>query len=415
MFRRALRVETLLAVLGFCVSLHAGPQQQTPPGSDKAAPIQIPVTQPNLQIVVIGVEDPKSQKAPTEFSLGKTIRVTLAPGNLKLLQSKATDKNRLELFLNGIAVKGLDPIRVLVDPDSLRFYLTSNDNNRSLWNDLYSRKARGGENADKVSVALGLDDLSLVVESSTVLTLEYLPDDWAKGILALSFVILIVTVVLGYYTSILRDSGAPRSDKKPGTFSLARVQMALWFVTIVFAFLFLYAVKGDPPPITQGVLILMGIGAGTALGASAIDENKKTASSSDLVQLTAEKIARQREIEDLTTKIGGLPANDPNAESLSKQKQIAEGRFEELTKQLGQTSQPVVAASAGFFEDILTDVNGISFHRLQILGWTLVFWVMFLSALFTKLTMTEFDITQLALMGISSSTYLGFKLTEKQS
>jgi hypothetical protein len=191
--------------------------------------------------------------------------------------------------------------------------------------------------------------------------------------------------------------------------------MALWFVTIVFAFLFIYAVKGDAPPITQGVLILMGIGAGTALGSSAIDENKKTASSSDIVQLTAEKIARQQEIQDLTAKISGLPTNDPSVDTLSKQKQTAEGRFAEITKQLGQTSQPEVAISAGFFLDILTDVNGISFHRLQNLGWTSVFWVMFLSGLFTKLTMTEFDTTQLALMGISSSTYLGFKLTEKQS
>jgi len=64
---------------------------------------------------------------------------------------------------------------------------------------------------------------------------------------------------------------------------------------------------------------------------------------------------------------------------------------------------------------LLTDVNGISFHRLQILVWMVVFWALFLSSVFGKLTMMDFDTTQLALMGISSTTYLGFKFGEKQS
>ncbi len=74
-----------------------------------------------------------------------------------------------------------------------------------------------------------------------------------------------------------------------------------------------------------------------------------------------------------------------------------------------------MAASEGFIQDLLSDENGISFHRLQVFGWTLVFWAVFVSMLFKKVTMVDFDATQLALMGISGSTYLGFKLQEKQS
>jgi hypothetical protein len=385
------------------------------PASASVAPPAVGAEQPKPQIVAVKVEDPKNPKNPLEFGLGKTILITFAKDNLEILQAKKTDKNKLELFLNGNPIVGLEPVSVLSDPDSLRFYLSSTSDNRSTWNELYGRKARGGKGADKVSVAVGIHDQSLVAESPTTLTLEYLPDTLAKGILALSFVILIATVLLGWLTSMLRDSGAPRSDKKRGTFSLARFQMALWFVTIVFAFLFLYAVTGEAPPITQGVLILMGIGAGTALGASAIDQNAKAASSADLVKFAAEKQARQQEINDLQQKIAAAAATDPNRALLQQQLQAAQDRLSVVNAQLAKTPNPEVAASEGFIKDILTDVNGISFHRLQILGWMLVFWFMFVSALFTKLTMTGFDTTQLALMGISGSTYLGFKLTEKQA
>jgi len=82
---------------------------------------------------------------------------------------------------------------------------------------------------------------------------------------------------------------------------------------------------------------------------------------------------------------------------------------------LGRIPATEVAASEGFIQDLLSDENGISFHRLQVFGWTLVFWAVFVSMLFKKVTMVDFDATQLALMGISGSTYLGFKLQEKQS
>src|SRR2546429_5506406 len=38
-------------------------------------------------------------------------------------------------------------------------------------------------------------------------------------------------------------------------------------------------------------------------------------------------------------------------------------------------------------QDLLSDENGISFHRLQVFGWTLVFWAVFVSMLFKKVTM----------------------------
>ena len=65
--------------------------------------------------------------------------------------------------------------------------------------------------------------------------------------------------------------------------------------------------------------------------------------------------------------------------------------------------------------DLLSEENDMSkpqimsFHRFQIIVWTLVLGVVFCSEVLTKLGMPNFDSTLLILMGISSGTYLGFK------
>ena len=66
--------------------------------------------------------------------------------------------------------------------------------------------------------------------------------------------------------------------------------------------------------------------------------------------------------------------------------------------------------------DILSDdaVPGaqriITFHRFQIVVSTLVLGMIFLSNVLSDLVMPTFDSSVLVLMGISSGTYLGFKL-----
>ena len=64
--------------------------------------------------------------------------------------------------------------------------------------------------------------------------------------------------------------------------------------------------------------------------------------------------------------------------------------------------------------DILFDENGVSFHRLQVVIWTLVMTLIFVVSVYTHLDMPDFDTKLLALMGISNGIYIGFKLPEKQ-
>ena len=55
----------------------------------------------------------------------------------------------------------------------------------------------------------------------------------------------------------------------------------------------------------------------------------------------------------------------------------------------------------------------ITFHRFQIVVLTLILGTVFVSEVLTKLAMPAFDPTLLVLMGISSGTYLGFKVSAK--
>jgi hypothetical protein len=70
------------------------------------------------------------------------------------------------------------------------------------------------------------------------------------------------------------------------------------------------------------------------------------------------------------------------------------------------------AASQGFLRDVLSDENGISLYRFQLFIWTLVLGVIFCASVYDGLAMPQFSTTLLGLMGISSGTYLGFKVPE---
>jgi len=73
-------------------------------------------------------------------------------------------------------------------------------------------------------------------------------------------------------------------------------------------------------------------------------------------------------------------------------------------------TDPVPQATKGFSTDLLTDGVGPSFHRYQMVLFTVILAVIFVVKVTSSLAMPEFDSTLLGLMGISNGTYLGFKL-----
>ena len=301
----------------------------------------------------------------------------------------------IALFLDGRLIKGIVPESgaprvdetspTPADPNgTLQFHLQRNADSDEAWADLLGAPPSGaGFFKRPTEVSVGLENgYALPTDIKVPATdlkhqfmLVRIDQFWFIVCLVLLVAVLVFLLFLAWYSELLRDLGpVPPTDSDPNAswwktwwrdrkkrkhkpYSLARFQMAFWFFMLITSFLFIWLITGASDTITGSALALIGIGAGTALGAAAIDVTKE-----------------------------GDGANRP------------------------------ISVSQGFLTDVLSDrVNGISFHRFQMLVWTLVLGILFIYSVWYRLSMPEFSGTLLALLGISSGTYLGFKIPENQN
>jgi hypothetical protein len=151
-----------------------------------------------------------------------------------------------------------------------------------------------------------------------------------------------------------------------------------------------------------------------------IDSGKMQANTNDLQNLSAEKQTLEQTIPETQNQISAMRASTLTPEemltvdSLNKQLQNSRQRLSQVNQQIqGLTPATDTSISKGFVRDILSDGGGYSFHRYQIVAWTIVLGIIFISSVYNNLTMPEFSTTLLGLMGISSGTYIGFKFPEK--
>ena len=151
-------------------------------------------------------------------------------------------------------------------------------------------------------------------------------------------------------------------------FSLGRTQLAFWTVIIVSSFLRAVLCEDSlcdfkVPEISNVNLALLGIAAGTTLVSKVIDTSQK----------------------------------------------------ENQGAAISQQDYP----SKGFLTDIISDEKGVSIHRLQNVVWTLVVGFIYITyvACHCNQMPDEHIITPqlLALMGVSTSAYLGLKLNENKN
>lgn len=143
-----------------------------------------------------------------------------------------------------------------------------------------------------------------------------------------------------------------------------------------------------------------------------------------LNKLTKDCINAKAELKQISDQIAQLqlPEDGTAIGDLTKLSnvriQLAEnkGKLEQKEKQIASAitaqTKPV---SQDFVNDILTDNNGISFHRFQMLLWTFVLIAVFLEKVWTTFAMPDLDPLLLALTGISGATYIGFKVPERQT
>jgi hypothetical protein len=242
--------------------------------------------------------------------------------------------------------------------------------------------------------------------------------------------------VLGFFlalnTDALRDRGfgPPAGSKEKAPYSLARCQAAFWFFLIFASFAWLWVVTGTyDGVINETALILMGIGSGTALGAWMIDASNVSETEKVVRPLLDREAAAMKSIEDTTGKIAkqedALQKETDPARAAPIKTQIAalqaslDTAKQELAKARGEIAQlaPKIGSrvSQGWWLDVVTDKSGVSFHRFQMVAWTLILGLVFLLAVLNGLSMPVFNTTLLALVGISAGTYLGFKFPEKHA
>lgn len=141
--------------------------------------------------------------------------------------------------------------------------------------------------------------------------------------------------------------------RRPGAsaYSLSRAQMMFWSVLLLAGYVFLWMITGETDTLTGSAQALAGISAGTAVVGWMIDESRSSAA----------------------------------------------------------------MASRGFIADILSDDNGdITIHRFQLAVWHMLLGAIFCVTTYRTLFLPQFHEPSLAILGITSAAYIGFKFTAKK-
>lgn len=317
------------------------------------------------------------------------------------------DPRQLVPFIEGRALVGNTPESVDLANGRVLFHLRIGEDNKDVWTDLLG--APEGLRR-KVSFSVGPADGSpfdTALAGSGRVELTVISPVYGGIALGLVVVTLAVFVHLARTTSIIRKPG-PGADQP---YDLGRFQMAVWFFLIYLSYTAIWLVTDATDTINPSLLALLGISAGTALSEAVIDSGSpgtgNAPASQDALLSEREQIvagSRQRGWGDAEGE------DDPRA-----RQQAARQRVAEIDAQLravqADGGSPV---SQGLLHDLLSDATGYRFDRFQIFAFTLILGVIFLSDVYNNLSMPELSPTLLGLMGLSSGTYIGFKLPDRR-
>lgn len=350
-------------------------------GAQEAAPVtQAPAPAPAapaaagsalevLDVQALAVKDPKRAQ------LGDRVAIHLR-GLRGWLANSETRCESLVLFLDGIPIKGTEPDSCDPYSEQVFFQLDRTPDSNEAWHVLLNEPIGFYK---EIRVSVGPEGSLAFPTQVKRFQLEILPKREFFIYFTGLALLLVVSVQLVRRTNLLRDRdviGLPPGLLAP--YSLSRFQLAFWSFLVVAAYLFIWMITEELDTITGSVLALLGIGSGTALGARLIDSETPA------------------KAPDSPTSTSGARGAAPAAAPV----------------QVGPNKP---AVSEGFVRDLLSDEQGISLHRLQLFVWTLVLGIIFIADVYNRLTMPQFSTTLLGLMGLSSGTYLGFKVPENRA
>jgi len=404
-------------------------------GTAAAAPD--PAVQTRVSVKKVVALDNNGKEVSKATADGSRIRVVIdglpADGKINL--------QKLVPYLDGHPFKGTYPTGEDATNGILEFTLPGKTMAREPWQPILSSPPWGGVRAVSVSVGPeegGREWPPTDYSNRPQLTVTLFSGSWWLLVLVIGAVAWGLCY-LAANSNILRD-GTPRAvdDQKHSPYSLAKTQAAVWFFLVFAAFIFLCLMTGSFNGImTPNILALIGIGSGTTLGAAMIEAGKseqeqkrrdeleaQLQAKKSILNTTPDKDVLTKEIQEIAQALASMGEAGDDAE---KQKKRAELTAQQLTKQAALATdkealnkeihaleQLIRPPSHGLVMDLLSDVNGITLHRFQMLVWTLTLGIVFIIGVYQNLAMPQFDPPLLALMGISSGVYLGFKIPEKQ-
>ena len=282
------------------------------------------------------------------------------------------------LVLDGIALNAL-PYEFTQDAGASELLVSfslsrdsTNDANRRAWNDLLAKQL-DYEIKPAVYLKVGNDIAQRVDTGAAQVGFSINDVSFIRVVALCAIIMMMLLFGLLVLSDMLRDADTT-------FYSLGKSQMAFWGVLVFVSVVAVLLVTGTLERIPTQTLGLLGISGVTGLGAIIIGG---AGSGSGVRKLRLEFVA--------------LKANKNRTE-------LESARLEELK---------VLLTPRNFIRDICDDGNGPSFHRVQVVLWTLLLGGVFLNSVAQVLSMPEFPESLLLLMGISNATYLGFKIPEK--
>lgn len=357
---------------------------------------------------------------PDRVGIGETVYIDI-DSLAEAIRRDRVDPHDFVLYLNGRPLWNVRGTLVNPTTGTLAFRLEEADTSREAWVSLLG----GPRSLVRHGIVIGAGH----AQAQELESAESIPPYVTLTVVQVSHLVIAAVVLAGLIvgfvvlarrSNLVRDSSPPfPPEKKKKPFSLSRLQMAVWFFLVLGAFVFLNLVTHSVDTLNQQALILIGIGTGTALGAALVDTSKSADRDSRLDELTPVAAGLAAEIAALQAADPQNPidpktglysaASLPSVQVAEKQAKLA-ATLREIQEIELERSTPV---SEGFFKDILSDAGGVSFHRFQMLSWTIVLAFVFIYSVWERLAMPEFSVLLLSLMGISAGTYLGFKVPEK--
>jgi hypothetical protein len=172
--------------------------------------------------------------------------------------------------------------------------------------------------------------------------------------IALGVILLLIILLWKQLNGFLKDKSILPAGQR--SYSLSSTLIFYWSLIIFLSICYIGIVSDNLPAIDSGVLILMGIVAGTTTAGKTID----SAQSAD------PDIARTQDVD----------------------------------------------ASQGFLTDILSDKNGISVSRFQTVVFHIIYGAAFISIVLTQEVLYNFPTQTLTLLGISCGAYALLKIPE---